>query len=121
MPLIASCHCQATRLAIDSPPETLVSCTCSICSRRGALWAYYSPAQVTILQESDSSTYTWQSKTVKHKFCSVCGCTTYSLSPDWSSGDPDFDNQRFIVNARLLEDFDLAAVPVEVLDGKNQW
>jgi hypothetical protein len=56
--------------------------------------------------------------------CSLCakrGCGTYSESPDWSTGKPDFDNPRVGVNARLFDEFDLEAVPVNVIDGKNLW
>ena len=42
-------------------------------------------------------------------------------SPDWSSGKPDFDNPKVGVNSRLFDDFDLDAVPVTVIDGKNLW
>ena len=58
---------------------------------------------------------------VAHHFCGSCGCTTFTESPDWSSGEPDFDNPKVAVNARVLDDFDLAAVPVTVIDGKNLW
>jgi hypothetical protein len=34
---------------------------------------------------------------------------------------PDFDNPRVGVNSRLLENFDLDAVAIEVIDGKNLW
>lgn len=121
MPLIGSCHCQATRFEVDHPPEAVTACTCSICARRGALWAYYRPDQVRFLSEEASSVYQWQTKLVKSHFCAVCGCSTYNLSPDFSTGEADFDHPRLAVNARLLEDFDLAAVPVETIDGKNLW
>lgn len=58
---------------------------------------------------------------VKHHFCASCGCGTYSESPDWSTGKPDFDNPRVAVNARLFDEFDLEAVPVTMIDGKNLW
>ena len=48
-------------------------------------------------------------------------CGTYSESPDWSTGKPDFDNPKVGVNARLFDDFDLDAVPVNLIDGKNLW
>jgi hypothetical protein len=121
MPLIGSCHCGATRFEVETAPESVVSCTCSICSRKAALWAYYAPAEVRFLSDDAKSTYQWQSTLVKLNFCSVCGCSTYNESPDFSTGEPNFDNPRISLNARLFEDFDLAAVPVEVLDGKNLW
>lgn len=121
MPLFGSCHCQATRFQVDGPPETVTRCTCSICSRKGALWAYYTPAQVRFVSQDAKSTYRWQSNMVAAHFCSVCGVSTYNESPDFSTGEPDFENPRIAINARLFEDFDLDAVPVEVLDGKNLW
>jgi hypothetical protein len=44
-----------------------------------------------------------------------------SRNTDWSTGKPDFENPRIGVNSRLLDDFDLDAVPVTVIDGKNLW
>ena len=67
------------------------------------------------------ATYLWGSRTVKHHFCANCGCGTYSELPDWSTGKPDFDNPKVGVNSRLFDDFDLDAVPVTVIDGKNLW
>ena len=43
------------------------------------------------------------------------------VSPDWSTGKADFSKLKVGVNARLFDDFDLDAVPVVVVDGKNQW
>lgn len=121
MPVTGSCHCGATRFEVDSPPETVTACTCSICSKRGALWAYYSPRQVRFTSDEAKSTYQWQTRMVKLNFCSVCGCTTYNESPDFSTGEPDFEHPRIAVNARLFDDFDLETVPVEKIDGKNLW
>ena len=44
----ASCECGAVRLEIETPPETVGDCNCSICRRYGALWAYYPLAQVRV-------------------------------------------------------------------------
>ena len=45
----ASCHCGSVSLEIDSPPEEVTECNCSMCRRYGVLWAYYSPRQVRVL------------------------------------------------------------------------
>jgi hypothetical protein len=122
MPIKGSCHCQATQFVVSDAPESVTSCTCSFCSKRGALHAYYTPAQFKLTTARDRvTTYQWRSFTVQHHHCAICGCPTYSESPDFSSGKPDFDNPRIGVNARLFDDFDLAAVPVETIDGKNLW
>ena len=122
MPIKGSCHCKATQFVVDEAPESVTSCTCSFCSKRGALHAYYTPAQFKLVTARDRvATYQWHSFTVQHHHCAICGCPTYSESPDFSTGEPDFDNPRIGVNARLFEDFDLADVPVKTIDGKNLW
>lgn len=117
-----SCHCGATRFEVLEAVTEVTACTCSICSKRGALWSYHSPDKFKLLTPRENvATYRWQSRTVAHNFCASCGCTTFSESPDWSKGEPDFDNPRISVNACVLDDFDLAAVPVTVIDGRNLW
>ncbi|HKD68145.1 MAG TPA: GFA family protein [Candidatus Binataceae bacterium] len=115
-----SCHCGATQFEVTEAPASVTRCTCSLCSKRGALWAYYKPDQFRVTTSREQvGTYQWRTKTVQHHFCLTCGCGTYSESPDWSTGKADFDNPRIGVNARLLDDFDIEAV--SVVDGKNMW
>lgn len=122
MPILGSCHCKATTFEVTEAPRTVTCCTCSICSKRGALWAYYRPEQFKLTSPPEKvAVYQWQTKTVKHGFCATCGCGTFTLSPDWSTGEADFDNPKIAVNARLFDDFNLDAVPVEIIDGKNLW
>lgn len=122
MAIIGSCHCGRTRFEISEAPSEATRCTCSICSKRGALWAYYSPAQFKLTTpRANVATYQWSSKTVQLHFCDVCGCGTYNESPDYSTGVANFDNARIAINIRLLDDFDVDAVPVTVIDGKNLW
>ncbi len=104
-------------------PETVTQCTCSFCSKRGSLWAYYTPSQFKLTSSPQNvSFYRWGSKTVKHGFCAICGCGTFTETPDWSTGKPDFDNPKISVNSRLFDDFDLDKVEVVVvIDGKNLW
>lgn len=122
MTIKASCHCGATRFELDEAPASVTRCTCSFCSKRGALWAYYKPAQFRLTTPIEQvATYRWGSKTIAHHFCATCGCGTFTETPDWSTGTADFDNPKISVNTRLFDDFDLDAVPVEVIDGKNLW
>jgi len=121
MAIKGSCHCGATTFEIDNAPTSVTRCTCSLCAKRGALWAYFTPKDVRMDKPSTTATYRWQSKLVAHHFCPSCGCTTHTESPSWVDFKPDFDNPRVAINARLLDDFDLDTVPVEVIDGKNLW
>ncbi|HWK65525.1 MAG TPA: GFA family protein [Rhizobiaceae bacterium] len=122
MAIRGSCHCKKTMFEVSEAPETVTACTCSYCSKSGALWAYYKPSQFKLTTpEENVATYRWGTFTIKHHFCATCGCSTYGESPDWSTGKPDFENPKIGVNARLFDDFDLDGVEVEVIDGKNLW
>ncbi|RDZ27228.1 GFA family protein [Lysobacter silvisoli] len=122
MPVQGSCHCGKTRFEVTEAPTEVTRCTCSYCSKRGGLWAYYKPDQFRLLTpEEDVATYRWNTGMIAHHFCATCGCTTYGVSPDWVDFKPDFDNPKLSINARLLDNFDLDAIPVTVIDGKNLW
>ena len=70
-------------------PTEVTSCNCSICSKRGASHAYYTPAQFKLTTARDRvSTYQWNTYVVQHHRCSVCGCPTYGESPGFDSGKP---------------------------------
>jgi hypothetical protein len=113
-----SCHCGATRFTLAEAPREMTSCNCSLCHKRGALWSYYDPEDVTFTSQDDAI-YTWQSDTVSHHFCPHCGCGTYSVSPHWVDGKPDRNRWRYGVNVRLLDDFDIDSLPVVQVDGRS--
>jgi hypothetical protein len=122
MAVLGSCHCKKTMFEVSEAPTTVTACTCSFCSKRGSLWAYYTPAQFKLTTPAeDVATYQWGSFTIKHHFCATCGCGTFTETPDWSTGEPDFDNPKISVNARLFDDLDLTGVETVVIDGKNLW
>jgi hypothetical protein len=122
MPIKGSCHCRATQFELPEAPTGLTRCTCSFCAKRGPLWAYYPAGAFKLLTARDRvSTYQWNSYTVQHHHCAICGCGTYTETPEWVDGKPDFSKLKIGVNARLLDDFDIDALPMQVIDGKNLW
>ena len=124
MTVKGSCHCGKVAFEVNGEvPATLTRCTCSFCAKRGTLYAYFEPAQFRLATpEADTATYRWQSKIVAHNFCPNCGCGTFSDSPDFKpDGSWDGKTRRIGVNARLFDNFDAAAAPVQVFDGKNLW
>ncbi len=122
MAIRGSCHCKATQFEVSEAPASVTRCTCSFCSKRGALHAYYTLAQFKLTTARDRvSTYQWRSFSVQHHHCAICGCGTYSEIPDFSTGVADFEHPKISVNARLFDAFDLDQVEVVVLDGKNLW
>ena len=123
MSLTGHCHCGRTAFAIATAlPEALTRCTCSLCSKRGLLYAYVSPDQLSVTQADCDAVYRWNTKKVAHHFCSACGCSLYADSPAFEpDGSWDGKTRRIGVNARLLDDFEAADWLVTVIDGKNLW
>ena len=124
MTIKGSCHCGNVSFKIDGEsPSQLTRCTCSFCSKRGALYAYYQPEQFHSSASGESDgIYRWNTQMVAHHFCSNCGIPTYSDSPAFEpDGSWDKKTRRIGVNARLFDDFDAATAPVTVIDGKNLW
>lgn len=117
------CHCGSSSFQIDGDvPAALTRCTCSFCAKRGALVAYYAPEQFHAAAAGTDGVYRWNTMLVAHHFCTTCGIATYSDSPAFGTdGSWDQVTRRIGVNARLFDDFDAAAVPVTVIDGKNLW
>jgi len=108
----ASCHCGAVHLEMDTPPETVTECNCSICRRYGSQMAYYSPKNVRITGATD--TYMWGDRMIEFHRCKICGCHSH-----WSAVDKSMD--RMGVNARLMEPNVLAAALVRKFDGADSW
>ena len=120
-PLHGSCHCGAQRFTAP-PPETVTQCTCSICTKRGALSAYYAPEAVTLALTPEALTaYEWGDRMMTFYHCAVCGCPVYSDSDAWTRDDGERMPARITLNARLFEALDLDAVPVRHVDGRNDW
>ncbi|HEV7719413.1 MAG TPA: GFA family protein [Arsenicitalea sp.] len=120
MTITGSCHCGATRFQIETAPQSVTACTCAFCSKTGALWAYYTPGEVKFTSNTADGLYAPNLN--RHHFCAICGCTTFGESPTWSlDGTADFSKPKLAINARLLDDVDLARIPVATIDGRNLW
>ena len=107
-----SCHCGKVRIEIDTAPEEVADCNCSICRRSGTLWAYYDPNHVRIVETVPTDTYMWGDRSLALHRCAECGCVTH-----WRAVKPDY--ARMGVNARLLAPEVLAAARVRHIDGAS--
>jgi hypothetical protein len=120
-PLRGRCHCGATAFEVSHPPKSVTRCTCTFCAKRGGLWAYYDPQDFKLLSDRNRVAYSTHPEIHKHFFCGTCGCGTFSDTPVWENFQMVPGKRKVSGNARLFDDFDLEAVSVEVIDGKNLW
>ena len=106
----ANCECGAVHIELDTAPETVGDCNCSICRRYGALWAYYHTAHVRVTGET--TIYLRRNRHIEFHHCAVCRCLTH-----WSSFDKS--HTRMGVNARLLPPEVLQRAKIVPLDGAS--
>ena len=108
-----ACHCGAVTFEVDATPAELTDCNCSLCHRKGAV--YLEIDDVSALRilsgESELSAYRFNTGTATHLFCRICGIHPFHR--------PRFAPERWSVNARCLQDFDLSAYPHTSFDGRN--
>jgi len=105
-----SCHCGAVQYRLAHAPTDINDCQCTHCQKRGVLWAYYHPDQVTV--SGVTSTYLWGEKAIAFHFCPTCGCSTH-----WSRAKPG--GPRMGINVRLLPPEVVAGVPVRKSPGPS--
>jgi hypothetical protein len=109
-----SCHCGRVAFEVEGTIESALACNCSLCERKGSL-LWFVPRDTLSLTtpESNLSTYTFNKKVIKHRFCASCG-----IHPFGEGVDPK-GNATAAVNIRCLEGIDLAAIPVNHFDGRS--
>jgi hypothetical protein len=92
----------------------VADCNCSICTKRGALWAFVTAPQFKLIQGDGSlSDYQFGKKKIHHLFCTNCGIGSFSrgIAPN---GD-----DTVAINVRCLDDVDVAALKLKPFDGKS--
>ena len=110
-----SCHCGAVRFAFDGEEITRgLRCTCSLCSRKGALMCTeFIPERALEIDADEGalSLYQFGAKTAKHYFCRHCGIYPFHET----ARKPG----HYRVNLGCLEGLDTFALEVDVFDGKH--
>jgi hypothetical protein len=108
------CHCGAVKFEAEATIDKLLACNCSICSKRGYLLTFVPEKDFTLLSGGDALTdYQFGKKHVHHLFCKNCGVGAFG-----KGAMPDGTEIR-AVNARCIDDLDIATIPLEHFDGKN--
>jgi len=116
-----SCHCGAQRFAAPAP-EMVTHCNCSTCTKRGTLAAYYAPGEVELtLTPETLAAYQWGDRMMTFHHCTTCGSAVFAEADAWTTDEGEARPARIVLNARLFDDFDLDAVPVRHVDGRNGW
>jgi hypothetical protein len=108
------CHCGRVRFEVIAPKSLSVpECNCSICSRAGYLHLIVPAAQFKLLSGNDTlKTYSFNTHTAKHLFCSVCGIKSFYVPRSHPDG--------ISVNARCIDSETIEELTVTPLNGR-EW
>jgi hypothetical protein len=108
------CHCGKVRYEATLKLDQVITCNCSLCSKKAHLLTFVAPEQFKLLSGEDALTeYTFNKKIIHHLFCSVCGIESFARGTD-PSGKP-----MCAINVRCLEGVDTSQLKVTPFDGKN--
>ena len=108
-----SCQCGRIAFEVEGELSEVMSCNCSICSRKGSLLWFVPRDKLHLLTpEADMSTYTFNKHIIKHRFCPTCGMHPFGEGTN-PAGQP-----MAAINVRCLEDVDFSAFPVKLFDGR---
>jgi hypothetical protein len=106
------CHCGRVRFRVTADLASVTECNCSICTKKGILHLIVPPEQFELISgKDDLTTYAFNTGVAKHTFCKHCGIHPFYV--------PRSDPDKIDVNARCLDDIDLAAISPKQFDGKN--
>lgn len=108
------CHCGAVRFEAATALDRVLSCNCSICSKKGLLLTFVPAADFTLLSGEEAlADYQFNRHVIHHLSCSRCGVESFARgsAPDGA--------EMVAVNVRCLDDVDLAALTLTPFDGRS--
>ncbi|HMJ11392.1 MAG TPA: GFA family protein [Polyangiaceae bacterium] len=106
------CHCGKVKFLVTVRGWRASACNCSICTMKGFLHVIVPSADFELLTPGSAlTTYTFNTGTAKHHFCSSCGVHSFYVPRSHPDG--------FSVNAHCIEDAELAWFDVEAFDGRD--
>ena len=87
-------------------------CNCSICSKAGFLHLIVPADRFKLLAGADAlKTYTFNTQTARHLFCSTCGIKSFYVPRSHPDG--------FSVNARCIDSDTVLELKVTPFDGRD--
>jgi hypothetical protein len=107
------CHCGAVRFGVLAPDEVEArECNCSVCRMTGYLHLIVEKERFRLTKGTDRiATYSFNTATAKHHFCSVCGVKSFYVPRSKPDG--------YSVNLRCLDDDQVRVSRILPFDGRN--
>jgi hypothetical protein len=108
------CLCGKVRYEVEMEIGKVISCNCSICSKRGSLLAFAPESSFKLLSgANDLQDYQFNKHVIHHLFCKTCGIVSFAKGKS-----PKGDEVRAI-NVRCLDGIDIEKLDIMHYDGKR--
>ena len=108
------CHCGAVRYEVTADLAQVISCNCSICTKKGLLLTFVlGPAFKQLSGENDMKEYLFGKKRIHHQVCPTCGVEPFAhgVAP---GGKP-----VVAINVRCLEGVDIGSLTPKPFNGRD--
>jgi hypothetical protein len=109
------CHCGRVRYEVETDLATVISCNCSICSKKGLILTFVPKDKFRLLSGEDGLTdYQFNKHVIHHLTCATCGVQPFSRgrAPDGA--------EMVAINVRCLDDVDLSTLTPTPFDGRSK-
>ncbi|MGQ7792323.1 GFA family protein [Faunimonas sp. B44] len=108
------CHCGRVRFEATTDLASVISCNCSICSKKGLLLTFVPDDAFTLLAGYDFLVdYRFNKHVIRHLSCGRCGVEPFArgTAPDGKA--------MVAVNVRCLDGVDLDALAPTPFNGRD--
>ncbi len=107
------CHCGRVRFEVKTRAKLQVTdCNCSVCAKVGFLHVIVPKPHFKLLSgEAHLTNYQFNTRTAQHLFCAVCGVKSFYVPRSHPDG--------YSVNARCLDDVEVASLSIVPFDGQH--
>lgn len=108
------CHCGDVKFDVTVDLTQTIVCNCSICTKRGFIWAFASADQFHWLSGQDATgEYLFNKHAIGHRFCRRCGVEAFAF------GEAPGGKRTAAINVRCLDGVELAALKSTPVDGAS--
>ena len=109
------CHCGQVRYQVETDLGMVISCNCSICSKKGLLLTFAPEGKFSLVSgEGDLVDYQFNKHVIHHFSCARCGVESFARGqmPD---GTP-----MVAINVRCLDDVEISELKPTPFDGRSR-
>lgn len=108
------CHCGKVRYTVRAALDTVISCNCSMCRKKGSLLAFVPAAEFDLTSgQNDLTDYQFNKHIIRHLFCSTCGVTSFARGKG-----PD-GTDMVALNARCLDGVEPGDLTTMAFNGRE--